>query len=61
MVRALQGGRPHRASGALALHVLETMEAAIRSSASGHHVTLTTTCERPAALPAGLPDDALEE
>jgi len=60
MVLALQRNRPHRASGALALHVLELMESAVRASETGRHVTLTTTCDRPAPLPAGLPDDTFE-
>lgn len=58
MVRALQTGRPHRASLELSTHVLELMEASLRSAQAGRHVVLTTTCERPAPLPAGLPDDA---
>ncbi len=46
-------GRPHRASGALALHVLEVMEAFGRSSELGRHVKIETTVERPAPF-AGL-------
>ena len=57
MVRALASDRPHRASGELALHVLDLMEGALRASESGSHVQLETSCERPAALPAGLADD----
>ncbi|MCU0511064.1 MAG: Gfo/Idh/MocA family oxidoreductase [Anaerolineae bacterium] len=53
-------GRPHRASGALALHVLEIMTAAAESSYSGRHITLQTTCERPAALPLDLPPRTLD-
>jgi predicted dehydrogenase len=60
LVAAIGGGRAHRASGRLALHVLELMESAIRASDSGAHVELGTTCERPAALPAGLADDQLD-
>ncbi len=57
LVRAERNGRPHRASGDLALHVLELMEKAIASSDSGRHQTVESRCERPAPLPAGLPDD----
>jgi predicted dehydrogenase len=57
MVAAMEAGRPHRASGALALHVLEAMQATIDSSTRGAHVMLASRCERPAALPAGLADD----
>jgi hypothetical protein len=55
MAAAILAGRPHRASGALALHVLEAMEAFQTSSDEGRRVSLTTTVERPAMLPPGLP------
>ena len=61
MVRGAQLGRPHRASGELALHVLDLMESSIRASDTNHHVTLETTCTRPEPLAAGLPDDTLDE
>lgn len=54
MANAIQSGRPHRASGELAFHVLDAMEAAAESSAKGKAITLTSTCKRPAALPMGL-------
>ena len=57
MVRAERGGRPHRASGDLALHVLELMEKTIASSDSGLHQAVESRCDRPAPLRAGLPDD----
>lgn len=56
----LRPGRPHRASGELALHVLEIMEAADRSGATGKRVELATTCTRPAALPGSLGPDELD-
>lgn len=54
MALAIQSGRPHRASGELAFHVLDAMEAAAESSANGAAITLASTCDRPAALPLGL-------
>ena len=48
---AIRDGRPHRASGDLALHVLETMLSFERSSDSGRHVTLETAPPRPMAMP----------
>ena len=54
MAHALRSGRPHRASGGLALHVLDIMQAIHEAAASGRHVELATTCERPAPLPLGL-------
>jgi predicted dehydrogenase len=61
MLWAMKSGRPHRASGALALHVLDLMESAISASESGAHVELDTTCEQPAALPPGLADDRFDD
>lgn len=46
--------RPHRASGEMALHVLEIMDAIHVASENGRHVTLTTSCERPEPLPEGV-------
>jgi predicted dehydrogenase len=56
----LANGRPHRASGELALHVLDLMESALRASETGAHVTLSTACERPSPLPPGLGDDQFD-
>jgi len=60
MLIAMQEQRPHRASGELALHVLELMEGAIAASEHGEHVSLQTRCARPAPLPAGLADDEFD-
>ncbi len=54
MVTAARTGRPHRASGDLAYHVLDVMHAVHEASARGAHVELTSTCEPPEPLPAGL-------
>ncbi|MCB8881458.1 Gfo/Idh/MocA family oxidoreductase [Acidisoma cellulosilytica] len=51
MAQAILEDRPHRASGAMAYHVLEVMEAFERSSASGQFVTIASTVERPAPMP----------
>jgi len=58
---ALRSGRPHRANGEMAYHVLEVMHAFHDAAREGRHVELTSTCERPAALPVGLPEGALDE
>ena len=60
MAMALREGRPHRASGELALHVLEVLDAFGRSSADGRHVTMTTTAARPAPVPLGLDEAVLD-
>lgn len=54
MATAIRSGRPHRASGDLAFHVLEVMEAFQRSSDSGAHVTIGSRPERPAMMPTHL-------
>ena len=54
MARAIRTGRPHRASGALALHVLEVMEALVACGAEGGAATIASTVERQAAMPEGL-------
>jgi predicted dehydrogenase len=47
---ALREDRPHRASDAVALHVLDIMESLGQAAATRTSVTLTTTCDRPAAV-----------
>ena len=54
MVTTARSGRPHRASGDLAFHVLDIMHAVHEASASGKHVELNSTCERPEPMPAGF-------
>ncbi|HEU5296627.1 MAG TPA: Gfo/Idh/MocA family oxidoreductase [Burkholderiaceae bacterium] len=50
MAQAIVDDRPHRASGDLALHVLEVMLAVQEAGASGRSVAITTRPERPAML-----------
>jgi len=54
MAQAIRSGRPHRASGALALHALEVMEAFQASSDSGRAIDVASRPERPAPMPASL-------
>jgi len=58
---AIRGGRPHRATGQLANHVVEVMEAFEKSSVTGRHIAIASTCERPAILPIGLGPNVLDE
>lgn len=51
MAHALRENRPHRASGALAYHVLEVMEAFRRSSDSGTFITIESQPARPEPMP----------
>ena len=53
MAAAVHQGRPHRASGAMALHVLEVLDAFERASVEGRHIMIASTCERPEPVPLG--------
>lgn len=48
MARAIEEGRPHRASGEMAFHVLEIIEGTHVSDREGRHVNLSTHPARPA-------------
>jgi predicted dehydrogenase len=50
MVRAIANNEPHRASGEMALHVLEVMAALEQSAASGSFQAVTTSFGTPAPL-----------
>ena len=60
MAAALGNKRPHRASGALALHALDAMESLQVSSDEGRRVKLTTTVARPAMMTPGLPTGKMD-
>ena len=51
LARGLRSGAPHRASGEIALHVLEILEAIDRSARTGAFEPVLTSFTRPAALP----------
>lgn len=50
MVEALETGRPHRASGELAFHVLDIMTSLHEASLENRHLTLESTCSQPLPL-----------
>jgi predicted dehydrogenase len=52
---ALRADQPHRASDSVALHVLDIMESICQAAAAHTSITLSTTCDRPAAV-RGLVD-----
>lgn len=61
MAHALRSNRPHRASGELALHVLEVMEAFETSARENTIVTLVTSAERPEPLATSIVDASLAQ
>lgn len=56
MAHAILTNRPHRASGDLALHVLEVMEAFATAAREERIVDITTTVDRPAPIAESLKD-----
>lgn len=54
MALALRNDSRHRASGELALHVLEVLDALERSAHERRHVDIESRCERPEPLPPGF-------
>lgn len=60
MATAIQAGRPHRASGDLAFHVLDIMLSLEEAAALGRRIEIASTVDQPAALPAGLADGQLD-
>ena len=59
MAAAIREGRPHRAAGEMAYHVLDVMHSFYDASAEGQTVTVASTCDQPAALPVGAPSGFL--
>ena len=47
-----RSGRPHRASGELAYHVLDVMHAFDDASRTGKHINIQSTCQRAGRLSA---------
>ncbi len=60
LATALRTGRKFRPCGELAYHVLDVMLSVEQASKTGRHVEVSSTCERPAAIPAGLEDTQLD-
>jgi len=55
MAYAMHTGTTHRANGDLAYHVLDIMQSLLEASQESKHITLNSTCERPAPLDAQNP------
>jgi predicted dehydrogenase len=61
MAYGLRSGRPHRANGEMAYHVLDIMHAVHDAAVAGKQVELESTCTRPAPFPLGLTEGRLDE
>lgn len=55
MADAIQHNRPHRASGALAYHVLEVMSSFVLASQTGTYINIASKIEQPAAISVDIP------
>jgi predicted dehydrogenase len=60
MAYALRSGRAPRANGELTYHVLDVMQSFEEASDEGRHITIGSTCARPAPLPVGLTEGTLD-
>jgi len=56
MVYAIANNRTERASGAMALHMIEAMEGLMKSARERCYYQMTTTFNRPEPLPVDFPD-----
>jgi len=56
LAEAVVSQREHRASGTLAFHVLESMQAILDAASSGKNTAVGSYIMRPSALPLGLRD-----
>ncbi len=59
MTYAIRDGRKERASGAMALHSMETMFALLRSAEEHRFIEIESTFERPEPLPTDFPESEL--
>lgn len=59
MAWAMRQGRPHRASGELAFHVLDAMQSMLEAAESRCYLDLASRCAQPAPLPAGAGEEVL--
>lgn len=61
MAVAIRNGRPQRASGEMAAHAVEIINALHSSATEGKRIVLQTTCAQPKALPLGLTDWIIDD
>jgi len=61
MAHAILSGRPHRATGEQAFHVLDVMHGFLDASRDGKHYQPVSTMSRPSPVPLGMREDALDD
>lgn len=60
MAHGIRSGRPHRANGEMAYHVLDIMHTIHDAARFGHHIEMSSTCTRPEPMALGLPENILD-
>lgn len=60
LAMAIRTGRPHRADDAVAMHALDVMVAVHEAATAGRTLDVASTCPRPAAMRADLPEGTLD-
>ncbi|WP_117196464.1 Gfo/Idh/MocA family protein [Rhizobium terrae] len=60
MAVAIRRGRPHRANGELALHVLDVLLAIGKSASDASAIEIESRCERPLALRQGTDENVFQ-
>jgi predicted dehydrogenase len=60
MAAAISRGRDHRANERIAFHAIDVMQAIHESSRDGHHVMVSSTCERPIPMPLGAGEGVVD-
>ncbi len=60
MASGIAKKRPHRASGDLAFHVLDVMQASLEAAAAKKTAEIASTVDRPAPMPLGLRDSEID-
>jgi predicted dehydrogenase len=60
MAHAIRSGRAHRANGEMAYHVLDIMHSIHDAAREGCHITMSSSCTRPAPMPVDLPQNLLD-
>jgi len=60
MASGIAHNRPHRASGELAYHVLDIMQACLETATAGRTMTIESTTDRPAPFPLAMRDGEVD-
>ena len=61
MTWAMRSGRPHRASGELASHYVDVMQALIESADEHRQIETRDDVRTPGSHPSDLPEDAFDD